>query len=104
MEHGALEGHAQQQLAARPLLHPCHQLLHSRQAPIGTAAPGAQVLAFAQQAAASPDAQHRCGAMTVLAVICEGCAAPLRKRLGEELLPLVLAGLRVRQERAGLRL
>lgn len=55
-----------------------------------------QVLAFAKQAAASPDVQHRCAAMTVLAVICEGCADPLRKRLEEELLPLVLTGLQVR--------
>jgi len=32
--------------------------------------------------------------MTVLAVMCEGCAELLRKRLEEDILPLVLAGLR----------
>eukprot|EP00983_Pelagomonas_calceolata_P104404 1159019-Pelagomonas_calceolata.AAC.6 len=58
--------------------------------------PWLQVLTFAKQAAASPDPQHRCGAMTVLAVMCEGCAELLRKRLEEDILPLVLAGLRVR--------
>jgi hypothetical protein len=59
-----------------------------------------QVLAFAKQAAASPDAQHRIAAMTVLAVICEGCAEQLRKRLEDELLPLVLTGVKVCQEDA----
>lgn len=54
-----------------------------------------QVLAFCKQAMASPDAQHRCGAMTALAVICEGCADPLRKRLDEDVLPMVLMGLQV---------
>jgi len=38
--------------------------------------------------------------MTVLAVICEGCAEQLRKRLEDELLPLVLTGVKVCQEDA----
>ncbi len=44
-------------------------------------APNPQVLAFAREALQSATAQHREGALTALAVVFEGCAEPLRKRL-----------------------
>ncbi|GLC39350.1 hypothetical protein PLESTB_000894500 [Pleodorina starrii] len=51
------------------------------------------VLSFAREALSSPQANHREAALTALAVIFEGCAEPLRKRL-KDVMPLLLAGLR----------
>ncbi|KAG2492093.1 hypothetical protein HYH03_009587 [Edaphochlamys debaryana] len=51
------------------------------------------VMAFAREALASPQPPHREAALTALAVIFEGCAEPLRKRL-KDVMPLLLAGLR----------
>ncbi|GLI66665.1 hypothetical protein VaNZ11_010595 [Volvox africanus] len=59
--------------------------------PSQTIFPG--VLSFAKEAMSSQQAPHREAALTCLAVVCEGCAEPLRKRL-KELIPLLLAGLR----------
>ncbi|GIL67102.1 hypothetical protein Vafri_20555 [Volvox africanus] len=59
--------------------------------PSQTIFPG--VLSFANEAMSSQQGPHREAALTCLAVICEGCAEPLRKRL-KELIPLLLAGLR----------
>ncbi|KAF8069426.1 IPO4 [Scenedesmus sp. PABB004] len=47
---------------------------------------------FVQAAAASPDPHRRAAGMMVCAVLSEGCAEPLRRRLGAAL-PLLLAGL-----------
>ncbi|EFJ45451.1 hypothetical protein VOLCADRAFT_94324 [Volvox carteri f. nagariensis] len=51
------------------------------------------VLSFAREALSSPQAPHREAALTSLAVVFEGCAEPLRKRL-KDVMPLLLTGLR----------
>ncbi|GFR46416.1 hypothetical protein Agub_g7998, partial [Astrephomene gubernaculifera] len=51
------------------------------------------VLSFAREALSSPSRAHREAALTALAVVFEGCAEPLRKRL-KDVMPLLLAGLR----------
>ncbi|PNH04952.1 putative importin subunit beta-4 [Tetrabaena socialis] len=50
------------------------------------------VLSFCREAIASAQPAHREAALTALAVIFEGCAEPLRKRL-KDVMPLLLAGL-----------
>ncbi len=53
-----------------------------------------QVLTFARAAVASPSRGERLGALTVVAVLCEGGAVWLRRRM-DDVLPLVMAGLQV---------
>jgi hypothetical protein len=55
-----------------------------------------QVLAFATAAMASPSPSERTGAQAALAVMCEGGAGWMRKRMDDQILPLVMAGLQVR--------
>lgn len=56
--------------------------------------PTPQVLAFAREAMAQPNPLGREAALSCLAVVCEGCAEPLRKRAHlREVLGHVLAGL-----------